>query len=188
MAHIGAGVEYALHCLLYLVSPGDGAVPGEDTAPSARDLAEFQGVSPSYLAKLFTKLEKAGLVRAHEGVRGGFQLARPPEQISFLDVVDAVEGRKPLFECREIRRDCILYKGAQPSWETVGVCSIHAGMLAAERAMRAELAAQTLADIAAGVARKIPARGQRATVEWFAGRAKKRRRGKRTSKDTGTER
>lgn len=182
MAHIGAGVEYALHCLLYLVSPSDGA------GPSARDLADFQGVSPSYLAKLFTKLEKAGLVRAQEGVRGGFQLARPPEQISFLDVVDAVEGRKPLFECREIRRDCILYKGAEPSWETIGVCSIHAGMLAAERAMRAELADQTLADIAAGVSKKIPAGKQRATGDWFAERARKRRRGKRTSKDMGTDR
>jgi len=182
MAHIGAGVEYALHCLLYLVSPRDGA------GPSARDLAEFQGVSPSYLAKLFTKLEKAGLVRAQEGVRGGFRLARPAEQISFLDVVDAVEGRKPLFECREIRRDCILYKGAQPSWDTIGVCSIHAGMLAAERAMRAELAARTLAEIAAGVSKKIPARGQRATSDWFAERAQKRRRGKRTSRNTGTDR
>lgn len=188
MAHIGAGVEYALHCLLYLVSPSEQGETTEDTAPSARDLAEFQGVSPSYLAKLFTKLEKAGLVRAHEGVRGGFQLARPPEQISFLDVVDAVEGRKPLFECREIRRDCILYRDGQPSWETIGVCSIHAAMLTAERVMRAELAAQTLADIAAGVSRKIPANRQRATGEWFADRAQKRQRGKHIPKDQGTDR
>lgn len=181
MAHIGAGVEYALHCLLYLVSPGEGP------APSARDLADFQGVSPSYLAKLFTKLEKAGLVRAHEGVRGGFELARPPDQISFLDVVDAVEGRKPLFECKEIRRDCILYKDDPPPWETSGVCAIHAGMLAAERAMRTELAVQSLADIAAGLSQKIPVRVQRATGEWFSDRAQNRRRGKRAENDKGTK-
>ncbi len=64
----------------------------------------FQGISPSFVAKIFPKLEKAGIVRSSEGVRGGYLLARAPEEISVLEVVDAIEGRKPLFDCQEITR------------------------------------------------------------------------------------
>src|SRR5215470_18773943 len=98
MAHITTGVEYGLHCLLYLVYP-----PDQDRTASVRDLAELQGVPAEYVAKLFTKLQKAGLVVATEGARGGFRLARPAKSISVLDVIVAIDGDKPLFECRDIR-------------------------------------------------------------------------------------
>ena len=71
MAHISTGLEYGLHCLLFLVDPRRDVPPA-----SARDLAELQGVSVEYVAKLFTKLQKADLVVATEGVCGGFRLAR----------------------------------------------------------------------------------------------------------------
>ena len=59
MAYITASVEYGIHCLLWLV--------GNDDRPlSSRDMAELQGVSPSFLAKIFPKLEKAGIVKASE--------------------------------------------------------------------------------------------------------------------------
>lgn len=170
MSHIGSRAEYGLHCLLHLIGRG------RAEAPSARDLAEFQGVSPSYLAKLFTQLEKAGLVTSAEGIRGGFRLARSPRDISVLDVVDALEGRKPLFECRDIRRNCVLYGEAPPAAATTGICGIHAIMREAEGAMRESLARHTLADIARGVASKLPARIERATGRWFASRASLRTR------------
>ena len=106
MSHFGSGVEYGLHCLLYLVDDKSHGGPGE--APSARDVAEFQGVSPSYVAKLFTKLERAGLISSSEGVDGGFQLAKPAARITVLEVADAIEGKKSLFKCREVRANCIL--------------------------------------------------------------------------------
>ena len=62
--------------------------------PGGRDLAELPGVPVEYVAKLFTKLQEAGLVVATEGVRGVFRLARPAESISVLDVVTATEGEK----------------------------------------------------------------------------------------------
>lgn len=171
MSHIGSRAEYGLHCLLYLI--GRTAAP----APSARDLAEFQGISPSYVAKLFTQLEKAGLVTSTEGIRGGFRLARSPQGITVLDVIDAVEGRKPLFECRDIRRNCVLFGDAPPPAAAIrGICRIHAIMCEAERAMRGTLARHTLADIAAGVASKVPAQFERATGAWFAERASARAR------------
>lgn len=149
MAHITVGVEYAIHALLLMVG-------NDHRAPSSRDLADLLGVSPSFVAKLFPKLEKAGIVAASEGVRGGYRLARPAATISFLEIVDAIEGEKPLFDCQEVRRRCPLYAGKPPSWVTRGRCAVHATMVRAEEAMRASLAQQTLGAVAEGFARTAP--------------------------------
>ena len=164
MAHLGSGVEYGLHCLLFLV----GASP---RPASSRDLAELQGVSPSFLAKIFPKLEKAGIVTATEGVRGGYRLARPAEEISVLDVVDAIEGDKPLFDCQQIRGRCVVFGGSPPAWSTDGVCVIHAVMLRAEKSMRRELARTTLGALAGAVSSKTPPAVLTEVQEWLAARA-----------------
>ncbi len=164
MAYIGTGVEYALHCLLWI------AVPLEQR-PSSRDLAELQGVSPTYVAKIFQKLEKAGIVEATDGIRGGYRLARPPEAVTVLDVVDAVEGRKALFDCQEVRGRCALFDGKPPAWATRGVCGIHAIMIRAETLLREELAQTTLAALSAGfTARRLPADFPGKVQAWFADR------------------
>ena len=148
MAHLGTSVEYAMHCLLWLAGPL--AEPA-----SSRDLADLQGISPSFLAKIFPKLEKAGIVEASEGIRGGYRLARPADGITVLDVVDAVEGHKPLFDCQEIRGRCALYGDNPPIGATTGVCGIHAVMLRAEQSMRQELARTTLGDLARSTSKKM---------------------------------
>src|SRR5690606_27969881 len=117
--HLTSSVEYGIHCLLWLVDAGD-------KQPSSRDLAELQGLSPSFVAKIFPKLEKAGIVTANAGVRGGYRLARPAEDITVLAIVDAIEGAKPLFDCQEIRDRCAVFGGDAPRWATNGVCAIHA--------------------------------------------------------------
>lgn len=170
MSFISTGVEYGLHCLLFLTAPADGA-----SEPSVRDLAELQGVPVEYLAKLFTKLSRAGLVTATEGARGGFALARPADDISFLDVVEAIDGNKPLFECREIRARCAVFDSEAPAWATTGVCSIHAVMLAAERRMRDELASHSLATLAAQVAAKAPTSFGPQIATWLEDRTASRR-------------
>src|SRR6184192_2201984 len=164
MPHYGARAEYALHTLLNL------SLAPEDTAPSARDLADFQKLPLAFMRKLLTQLEKSGLVSAAEGVSGGWQLSRPPEEISVLEIVDAAQGKDPLFECREIRARCALWPDdAPPRAARSGVCEIHAVMLAGERAMRAELASYTLADIGARVSAKSPRYVATAVPDWFAG-------------------
>jgi Rrf2 family protein len=163
MAHITTSVEYGIHCLLWLVGNGDRPV-------SSRDLAELQGISPSFLAKIFPKLEKAGIVKASEGVRGGYLLARPAETISFLDVVDAIEGRKPLFDCQEIRGRCAIFGGDAPGWAMAGTCAIHAVMLQAEKAMREALAAQSLGEVGARFSRKAPVSFAADVNEWMQSR------------------
>lgn len=170
MAHISTGVEYALHCLLFLAE-----LPPEAPGASAKDLAELQGIPNDFVAKLFTKLTKAGLVRASEGIRGGFALARPADQISVLAVVDAIDEAKPLFECREIRQRCALFENNPPEWATCGTCSIHAVMLAAEQSMRETLKKHTLADLASRAADKAPDSYRPAVVQWLGTRASNRR-------------
>ncbi len=172
MPFISAGVEYALHCLLFLVPRAGGRVEA-----NVRDLALLQGVSAEYLAKLFTKLSRAGLVAATEGAGGGFVLAKPAKDISVLDVVVAIDGQKSLFECREIRERCAVFGTRAPSWATSGVCSIHAIMLAAEDRMRVELSNHTLGSLANQVAAKAPRSFGVQIEKWFDGRKSNRRDG-----------
>lgn len=123
---------------------------------SSRDLAEMQGVLPSFTKKIFPKLEKAGIVETTGGIRGGYQMARPAEQISVLYVGDAVDGSKPMFDCQEIRARCALFDGNPPEWSTRGVCGIHAVMIRAENALRGKLAKTSLASLIEGLDKKIP--------------------------------
>lgn len=184
MAHLTSSVEYGLHCLLWLVD-------AEATPLSAKDLADLQGVSPTFLAKIFQKLEKAGIVRAIGGLRGGYQLAKAPADISFLAVVDAIEGDKPLFDCREIRGRCALFGDKPPSWATDGTCAIHAVMLKAEKSMRATLAGCSLADVAGALDRKMPQAFPGEVRTWLDGRHRARagpRNGRKSGKRGATPR
>ena len=108
MALYSTSVEYGLHCLLPLCAP--------DVQASSQDLADFQGVSSAYVAKIFASLKRAGLVVALEGAGGGYRLARAAADISVLDVVQALQGDKPLFQCNEIRGNCAVFGGEPPAW------------------------------------------------------------------------
>lgn len=168
MSHITTSVEYGIHCLLWMI--------GSETTPlSTRDLAELQVISPTFLAKIFTKLEKAGIVRASEGVRGGYVLAKAPENISFLEVVEAIDGRKPLFDCQDIRGQCPLFgKDPAPAWVMRGVCAVHAGMLRAEKSMRDALKSQTLGDAAEAYNQVAPDAFNVEVAKWIENRVANR--------------
>lgn len=169
MSLYSAGVEYGIHCLIFLV--GDG---GESREASVRDLAELQGVPQDYLAKIFTKLAKAKLVAATEGVRGGFRLARPSDEITLLDIVTAIDGRKSIFDCREIRGRCALFEGEPPDWAVDGPCSVHAAMMTAQQRMEEALAQQTVLDLARKVGRKAPAGFGAKVGDWMSERREKK--------------
>lgn len=174
MSFISTGVEYGLHCMLYLTQSHS---PVGDA--SVRDLAELQGVPAEFLAKMFTKLAKADLVVATEGIKGGFRLARPANSISVHDVIIAIDGDKPLFDCREIRSRCAVFdEDETPPWATRGVCMINAVMQQAEKAMRTELKRHSLEDLAWRMVDKAPESFSQQIVQWFADRTAGRQRGK----------
>lgn len=162
MAHFGSKVEYALHTLLNISLAAPGA------APSARELADFQRLPLAFVRKLLTQQQQAGLLRGAEGRQGGWQLARDAARITVLDIADAAQGRAPLFDCRDVRTRCALWDDdAVPARARQGVCEIHAVMLQAEDAMRARLAAVTLADLRERLGRKSPGWVRQAAPQWF---------------------
>lgn len=141
MRRLSDGVEAALHCALVLAGlPGGKVLPG-------KSLAELHGVSETYLLKHLRALAAAGLVEARPGPRGGYRLARSPDTMSLLDIVEAIDGPGPAFVCREIRRrrpgaptDACAYRTD---------CFIKTRMMTAEAAWRDALRAQTVADLVA---------------------------------------
>lgn len=139
-----------------------------------RDLAELQGVPLDYLAKIFTKLAKAKLVVATEGVRGGFKLARPSDEISILDIVTAIDGQKRIFDCREIRGRCALFDGNPPEWALDGMCAVHAAMMTAQKRMEEAIAQQTILDLGRKVGRKAPSDFSTQVDSWINDRRDKK--------------
>jgi Rrf2 family protein len=133
-----------------------------------KDLAAYQGVSETYLSKVYTKLRKSGLVKSIPGVNGGYELARKPEEITFWDIIEAIEGASPLFQCAEIRQnELLLDKNNLPDTHTKCPCLIKVVMLEAEDQMRQYLRNKTLAWLHGQVAEKLPEEQKRATFEWF---------------------
>jgi len=156
---LGEGVEWGVHCAVLLAGLEAGAtLPG-------RALAEYHGVSESYLLKHLKTLTPAELLESVPGPRGGYRLARAPERISLLDVVHAIEGTEPAFRCTEIRQrgptalDARAYRHP---------CGINAAMLRAESAWRAELARTSLADIVRGVIETADPRVMARSANWLA--------------------
>lgn len=135
---LGDGVEQAIHSVGMLAGLSEGGVL------SAAALAEFHGVSTSYLLKHLQSLSNAGIVATVPGPKGGYRLARATDRITLLDIVLAVEGPQPAFRCAEIRQ-----RGPNPlpGRYFTKPCGINAAMLKAEKAYRAELAKTTIADI-----------------------------------------
>jgi len=158
------GVEYAIHCLLYMVNSEEGKSLG------IRDLATFQGVSETYLSKVYAKLSKSGIVKSVPGVKGGYALARSAEEITFWDVVDAIEGSEPFFQCAEIRqKNILLDKDNLPDTYAKCPCLIKVVMLEAEDEMRKYLSNKTLSWLYDEVYnKKLPKEAEKAMIEWFS--------------------
>jgi Rrf2 family protein len=72
---------------------------GPERRAATSQIAEEQRIPPSFLAKIVSQLSVAGLLQTSRGARGGVSLARSPEEISFLEVVEAIDGPILLNEC-----------------------------------------------------------------------------------------
>lgn len=69
-------------------------------------LCAEEEMPPSFLGKIFQSLAKAGIVKSARGSGGGFSLARPPADISALDIIEAVEGPIALQRCLDLEEGC----------------------------------------------------------------------------------
>ncbi|HLU57131.1 MAG TPA: Rrf2 family transcriptional regulator [Pseudonocardia sp.] len=144
--------EWVLHCATTLAQLEPGATA------SVKQLADYFDLPAPYLAKQLQALVKAGLLAATTGPRGGFRLARPPSEITLLELVEAVDGAASPYECREIRQKG---RGALPPEDCRDTCILARKMAEAHDAWRAHLAGTTLAGILAELPPTAPSRTRR---------------------------
>jgi Rrf2 family protein len=80
-------VDYGLRAVIYL------SVQDPEKCCSITEIAKQQGVPKKFLEKIIQDLMRCGLIKSKRGACGGYYtLARSPEQISFYDVIEAIEG------------------------------------------------------------------------------------------------
>jgi Rrf2 family protein len=89
---ISEGVSLALHGMGILASSETGRV-------TVKEIAEITQTSEAHLSKVFQRLAKGGLVLSIRGPKGGFELAKPPEEITLLDIYKAIEGELTTETC-----------------------------------------------------------------------------------------
>jgi Rrf2 family transcriptional regulator, iron-sulfur cluster assembly transcription factor len=107
--------EYGLRGLLFLVKHAP------ERAVLVSEISKGQKIPEPFLAKIFQRLSKAGLLRSTRGAKGGFLLSKPAHQITMREVIEALEGPIALNRCLlkegecEEERDCPLH----PVWKEV---------------------------------------------------------------------
>ncbi len=131
---MSAKAEYAVRAMTQLAAAGPGGLVKTD------DLAKAQGIPPQFLVDILSELRADRLVRSHRGRDGGYELARPAEQISVADVLRCIDG--PLASVRDISLADLDYAGPSAALTDVWR-ALRAGM-------RAVLEETSLADVASG--------------------------------------
>ena len=128
---VSAKVDYALRAMAELAA----APPGLTTA---EQLATAQQIPPKFLESILAQLRSSGLIASQRGAEGGYQLARPAEEISVAEVIRELEG--PIATVRGVRPDELEYEGAAAGLRDV--------WLELRVQIRGVLEQTTLADIA----------------------------------------
>ena len=125
--------DYAVRIMVELASlpPGNKA--------QLNDLIESTGVRGSFLSKVVQRLVHAGMVSSHRGTRGGFSLRVSGDEVTLLDVIEAIEGPTQMNLCL----------GSGPSCDRKSWCGVHPAWQKAQSAFVHELANVSIAHLAA---------------------------------------
>jgi len=129
-------IEYAIHGLIFL------ARNGGEKAMLLGDIASGIKVPKEYMRKIFQMLTRSRLVTGRRGAGGGYRLARPAEELTLRDVVEAVEGSLPLYGCLHLRRNC----------ELALSCPVRKAFDSAREKMAEVLQGTTIAELAREIA------------------------------------
>lgn len=136
MLRLSKKADYALLSMRHLAAHADrGAMP-------ARELAEEYAIPAELLAKVLQKMVRAGLLSSHQGIRGGYGLARPAGQISVADVLEAIDGPLTVTACSEDDHSCDQYSR----------CNIRDPLWRIKDRIVATLAATSVSELAADMA------------------------------------
>lgn len=135
--------EYAVRAAIWLAQ-------SPQTPQKVRDIAAGTRAAPGYLIKVLQALQKAGILSAQRGIRGGFVLVRDPQQLSVLEVINAVDPLERIACCPlglEAHTGCL--------------CAWHQHLDGAIAAAEAGLGRRTIGDLLAGADGIWPSKGLR---------------------------
>jgi Rrf2 family protein len=135
--------DYAVRVLIYL------AGQPAHTRASRTGLAEAAECPEQFLSKVLQSLTRAGLVVSHRGNTGGFELPLARQEVTLLDVVEAIEGPVRLNLCLTSDEACARQ----------GSCPAHPVWAEAQRAMLEVLRKSTIRDLASPAAAKLASHG-----------------------------
>ena len=125
--------DYALRVVLYLCKSDSGE------KIEAKTIAAHEKIPLRFLLKLFRKLTKAGIVKSSRGVGGGYAIEKPPEQITFKDVIEAIEG--PIYVNR------CLYDMSFCNLNRTNTCDIHRALGKIQSRLLADLQSVNFKDL-----------------------------------------
>lgn len=137
--------EYGLVSLVYMAQHGH-----EGKIVTVTDLVKHEGMSETYIQKIFLSLRKANIVISHPGRNGGYTLARPPAEITLKEVIEALEGQTFAVFCEpEVRKDIVCTHfcmcAVRPVWvKTKGLLDDFYGSVTLDTISREEKDARNL--------------------------------------------
>lgn len=130
---LNRATDYALRAVLYLVK----RLP-EEIVP-AQTIAESEEIPMRFLLSIMRSLIQAGIIKSYRGVDGGYSLAKQPQEITLLDVVEAVEGPVWLNRCLLDAKYC--------SKNAAGYCEVHRALEAIQTGLVRELGGYNFAEL-----------------------------------------
>ena len=131
LMQVSRKVDYALRAVIYLsMQKGGRCVP-------VKEIATRRRIPRKFLEKIIQDLIRAELVKSQRGAHGGYMLARLPDQVTFRDVIEAVEGPISLNTCVSEQHDC----------SVLSSCSMQGIWLEGQRRLLEYFADTTLADL-----------------------------------------
>jgi Rrf2 family protein len=119
--------DYAVRCVLYLA--GD-----QDQVSNVTEVSKAMHIPKTFLAKIFQRLARAGIVESIRGMNGGFRLARLPSEISILDIMTAIQGPPDINLCAVMSKKCRLSSA----------CSVHPFWVGLRQDINRKLQEQTI--------------------------------------------
>lgn len=98
---ITVAVDYGIRALQYLARQKPGKVC------LISEISREQDIPEKFLAKIMQSLSKGNLVKSYRGVKGGFALSRPPEEVTLRDAVECLEGPVNIISCLGQPEKCV---------------------------------------------------------------------------------
>ena len=128
---LASTTDYAIRIVCYLAA--------QRQMISTSELSQELSVPSSYIPKITKKLKQAGIIKACEGIKGGYQIAKHPENISLRDVISCTESTMAISRCLEKEGGC--------SQNYIACCKVHQILLDLQNIYNNRLESVKISDI-----------------------------------------